>query len=106
MDKLIITGLGSLDGTIDFDIEELLANLTNREIHRIKTMSGVRLGELMDALGAGDNDVLIALAAILLAQRGKRFDEDQLWDAPAGSGIAFDLADREGDAGPPELATV
>lgn len=99
-DKLIVTGLGRLDGEYDCDLTAMLTldhpqALTNREMHRIKTMSGVTAGRLADALSDGDSDVLLALAAIVLARHGKRFDEDTLWDAPMGSGVTFHIADRE-----------
>lgn len=105
-DKLTVKGLRALDGEYEFDRNDLLGSMTNRELHRIKLMAGVRAGEIQDALAAGDNDVLVALAAILLTQRGKLVDEDVLWDAPAGAGLIweFDTADdeqEEGDAGPP-----
>lgn len=108
MDKLIVKGLGALlDGEYEFDFIGLLTPgdpgcLTNREAHRVKTMAGVRMGELAEALGAGDNDVLVALAAVVLTRRGKRFEEDVLWDAPVGSGVELVLADRD-EAGEPEI---
>lgn len=114
MDKLIVEGIPALNGVYEFDITELLAlgapgALTNREGHRIKMMSGVRVGELMDALEAGDNDVVIALAAIVMTRKGKRVDEELLWDAPIGGGVTLDIATRveEGDAEDPpaEAAT-
>lgn len=112
-DKLIVKGLGRLDGEYEFDFAGMLGigtpdSLTNREGHRIKTMSGVRAGELEDALIAGDNDVLVAFAAIILARAGKTVNEEQLWDAPMGSGVQFDLETREAeeeddaDSPPPE----
>jgi hypothetical protein len=97
-DKLIVKGLGGIDGEYEFDLAELVSlgepgALTNREGHRIKTMAGVRVGELLEALQAGDNDVLIALAAIILARKGRRLDENLLWDAPIGAGVSFELDD-------------
>ena len=97
-DKLTIDGIAAnVDGVYEFDLEELLNSLTNREIHQIKVMSGVRLGELNDALSAGDNDLIIAFAYLILRRRGKRIDEDTLWDAPAGTKVMLDLADRQED---------
>jgi acyl transferase domain-containing protein len=109
VDKLTIDGIAAnLDGVYEFDFEELLDTLTNREIHQIKLISGVRLGELNDALNAGDNDLIIAFAVIILRRRGKRIDEDMLWDAPAGTKILLDLDDRqeqqEDAGGPPAEA--
>lgn len=112
MDKLIVLGVLPLDGEYEFDIAGMLTmghpeQLTNREGRRIKLMSGVRAGELSDAFESGDNDVLIAIAAIVLARAGKRFDEERLWDAPMGSGLEFVIEERveeEADADvPPKL---
>lgn len=108
-DKLIVTGIPLLDGTYGCDIVGMLVeghpqSMTNREGHRVKVMSGVRAGELWEAMEAGDNDVMIALAAVVLTRNGKRFDEALLWDAPMGSGISFEIAEREEEAeteGPP-----
>lgn len=113
MDVLTVTGLGNLDGTYEFDVVEMLTigapgQLTNREAHRIKVMSGVRAGELEDALNAGDSDVTVSLAAIVLTRNRKRVDEELLWDAPLGSGLRFEFADREqkgGDGDPPTETT-
>lgn len=102
-DKLIVKGLRGLDGEYEFDRNDLLGSMTNRELHRIKLMAGVRAGEIQDALAAGDNDVLVALAAILLTQRGKLVDEDVLWDAPAGAGLIWEFEESEADAGPPAI---
>lgn len=106
MDKLVVTGLGRrLDGEYEFDLSGLLGvgtpdSLTNRELHRIKVMSGVRAGELEDALVAFDNDVLVALAAVVLTRHGKVVDEEKLWDAPAGSGLRLEIGERDEDDPP------
>ena len=102
MDKLIVTGLGKhLDGEYECDLLDLAlqANsglLTNRELHRIKVMSGVRRGEFVDALSAYDNDLLVAFAAVILARKGKAVNEDALWDAPADA-VTYDIGEREPD---------
>jgi len=101
-DKLIVKGLGNLNGEYEFDLYELLGigtatSLTNRELHRIKTMTGIRAGELLESLAAGDNDAIVALSAVILARRGKTFSDDRLWDAPAESALAFEIADRDVD---------
>jgi hypothetical protein len=115
-DKLIINGLGKqFDGDYEFSIAAMLVmgtteTLTNGELHTIKRISGVRAGEIEEAIMAGDNDVLLALALIVLGRNGKRLPEHLMWDAPAGSGIQLipDEGDGdesgEGDAGPPELS--
>lgn len=99
IDKLVVKGLAHLDGEYEFDLYELLGigtatSLTNRELHRIKVMTGIRAGELLDSLAAGDNDVVVALAAVILTRRGKTFDENRLWDAQADAALSFEIADR------------
>lgn len=112
-DKLIVTGIPGLDGEYecsltDMALEGFPGSLTNREGHRVKVMSGVRAGELLEALHAGDNDVFLAFAAIILTRKGKRFDESALWDAPMGVGVAFEIASRDseepGEEDPPQPA--
>ena len=55
MAKLVIDGVYGLDGTYDAD----LSYFTNRELHRIKVMTGLRLGEYEDAFNSGDDDVIM-----------------------------------------------
>lgn len=105
-DKLIITGISPYDGEYDFDILELIGSLTNRELHRVKLMSGIRAGELFDSLKAGDTDLIIALAVVELTRRGRRVDEDAFWDAPALGGVTLDIAEREDDEDPPAEAAI
>lgn len=112
MDRFVVTGLGRhLDGSYDCDLAAMLTVghpdcLTNREGHRVKLLSGVRMGELEEALRAGDNDVLLALGAVVLSRHGKRVDDEALWDAPMGSGIALEVGydEQEDDADPPSEA--
>ncbi len=113
-DKLIVTGLDALNGEYDFSIIEMMSigmpdSLTNREGHELKKATGVRIGELEDALAAGDNDVLVQFAITILRRTGRRVDEDKLWDAPMGTLIQFDFAslrmedeDVEDENRPPE----
>jgi hypothetical protein len=106
-DKLIVTGVGaSVDGEYDCDIIGMLVpgnpeTLTNAEGRRIKLMTGLRAGELEEALLSDDNDLTVAVAAVVLARHGKTVDEKKLWDAPMGAGLTFHVAKREEDAGPP-----
>jgi hypothetical protein len=109
--KLTVTGLGKLDGEYPFDYVGMQTmghpeQLTNREGRTIKRMSGVRAGELNDALEAGDTDVLVALAKVIMERAGRYVDEDALWDSPMASALRFewtaDDEEDEGDAeGPP-----
>lgn len=58
---------------------------TNRELHLIKQIAGVRAGEIFDALEGGDSDVLVALAHIGVRRNGTaRPSLDELWDLDAG----------------------
>jgi hypothetical protein len=95
MDKLVIAGIPPYDGTHDLDLGEFLGSLTNRELHRIKVMSGVRAGELYEALVAGDSDLIVAFTVIVLERKGRRVDEDLFWDAPAGSAIGLEMGKEE-----------
>jgi len=104
-DKLIVRGIPGLNGEYECDIAAMLdfggpGALTNREGHQIKVMSGTRAGELDEELRRGDNDTMLALAAIVLTRHGKDVDADQLWDAPMGAGVDWEIAKR-GDDGPP-----
>ena len=77
---------------------------TNRELHKIKQMSGVRMGEFEDALGAADNDLLIAFTAIALKRAGRDVPDDALWDASTGA-VVFVIPDTDdGDADVPPSA--
>jgi hypothetical protein len=90
MNKLVVSGIPSLDGTYEF---EDFATFTNRELHRIKMMTGLRVGEFQEAFEVGDNDVLVALAMVVLTRTGKEVDDDLLWDAPAGV-LVFDFSEE------------
>lgn len=91
MNTLTITGVPAYDGTYEFEGFE---DFTNRELHRIKKMTGLRVGELQDAWENSDNDVVVALAVVVLERNGKQVIDDLLWDAPAGT-FMFDFADSE-----------
>jgi hypothetical protein len=82
-----ITDLGAYSGEYELD----LANefFTNGELRDIKLMTGVRGGELQEAIDAGDNDVVVAFAVVAIRRAGKTVDPDVLWKAQAGS-IVFD----------------
>jgi hypothetical protein len=100
MVKMTITGVFGADGEYEFDP----SFFTNRELHRIKTVAGVRAGELSEAIAAGDSDLVVALAMIALARNGRQVPEDALWDAEAGK-ISLKPIEEEAPAGgavPPE----
>lgn len=98
MDKIRIDGIAAYDGEYELDV----SYFTMRELHTVKRLSGVRVGELEDALAAGDSDVIVALAVIALQRAGRQVVEDLIWDAPMG-GITY-VGDPDGaDAVPPGL---
>jgi hypothetical protein len=81
MSSIKITGVGrAYDGEYPFDG----TYFTNRELHTIKRMAGIRAGEIPDALEAGDNDLVVALTVIALERNGKTVHEDTLWNANVG----------------------
>ena len=114
VDILRVKGLGGIDGDYPFNLSGLVTIgdpdcMTNREGHRLKEMTGITAGSLVDALSSGDSDALLGIAVIVLARRGKRFDENVLWDAPIGAGFEFiadpqrELDEQEDEQGPPDL---
>src|SRR5574338_1091971 len=96
-DKLIVNGVNpSIDGEHPCDILGMLtvgheSSMTNRELHRIKVMTGILAGDLMDAINNSDMDASVALTAVILSRSGKTFQDDWLWDAPMGAGITFEI---------------
>jgi hypothetical protein len=108
-DRLIVHGLGVLDGEYDFDLIEMITGsstegLTFRELRQIKQISEVRAGEIWEELGRGNSDLTIALATVVMTRAGKRVEVDVLLDAPATTELRFVLADRapkEDEADPP-----
>jgi len=99
MPKIVITDVPGLDGEYEFDM-----NFTYRDFRTIKQVSGVRANEVMDALQAGDLDIIIALAEIALRRAGKVHSVDELLDADASTGsITLDVSDMEAEENPPPL---
>lgn len=94
-----ISGIDGVTGSYVLDTDQ---PFTNRELHVIKQMSGVRLGEFDEALGAVDNDLLVAFTAVALRRSEKDVPADALWDAPAGA-ITFEVPKAEADAVPPPV---
>lgn len=94
-DKIVIKGVPPYDGEYPIDFE----TLTMGELHTLKRVAGVRVGEIGDALAAGDSDVVVAFALIAMQRAGKEVDEQAIWKATIDS-ISVEIADR-GDAVPP-----
>jgi hypothetical protein len=100
MSSIKITGIGrAYDGEYPFDG----TYFTNKELHTIKRMSGVRAGEIPAALEAGDNDLVVALTMIALERNGKVVHEDVLWNAKVGciEAMLGEAEDEADDADPP-----
>jgi hypothetical protein len=103
MSQINITGIGrAYDGDYEFDG----TYFTNKELHTIKRLAGVRAGEIPAALEAGDNDLVVALTVIALERNGKVVNEDVLWNAKVGCIEAIlgeDVSEDDADADPPTL---
>lgn len=110
-DKLVITGVHeNINGEYPCDVLGMLTvghpnSLTNRELHRIKVLTQLTASQLFEGILSGDTDSGVGLAAVVLDRLGKSFEIDWLWDAPMGSGVAFDInAPDEDEVPPPEGA--
>ncbi len=107
--KLVITDVHEdINGEHPCDLIGMLTvghpeSLTNRELHRIKTLTGLVASRLFDAINEGDMDAELGVAAVVLDRNGKVFQDDWLWDAPMGSGMRFevDASEEEEDVPPP-----
>ena len=95
-----IEGLPPFDGDYPIDLN----HFTNKELHTIKQLSGVRAGELEEALDAGDNDLILAFAVIALERSGRSMPKqavDVLWNADFGKFTLVIPDDEDADASPP-----
>ena len=92
---LTLEGVPPWDGRYDFPD----FGFTNRELFEIKKLSGIRAGELVEALDANDTAAFVGVAVVVLGRHGKTIDPDDLWNAPVGSIVLEIVADD--DAGPP-----
>lgn len=90
MDKLVIAEVREeLNGSYDFDA----GGFTNFELHAIKKLTGLTAGDLAQAYERLDNDVIVALAMVVLMREGKIEGRQPwlapqvtaLWDSPVGS---------------------
>lgn len=100
--KIKLSGVPPYDGEY-----ELPDAFTNRELHYIKQVSGVRAAEIPEASKAGDVGLLIALAAITLQRAGHAdLNIDVLWEASGENFEAVEEEDpEEDDDRPPAKAT-
>jgi len=99
VDKIKLEGVQPYDGEYDLDV----SYFTNRELHTIKRVAGVRAGEIEEAFAAIDTDLVVALAVIALNRAGVAPDENLIWDAPSGTivFIADEPEDEAGEQSPP-----
>lgn len=114
-DTLRISGISKrVDGEYACDFVAMLLDvssdeaLTMGEAHTIKRVSGVRGGEIFEAAAAGDTDVTVALAVVVLGRHGKTVDESLFWKAKVGS-VEFVLEQKQegaDDADPPTIPTL
>lgn len=80
-DRIIIDGLGKpYDGEWELEI----GSLDMRELNMLKIISGLRAGQIEDALFSIDVSLVVGLAAIALTRYGVNFDIERLWDAKSG----------------------
>jgi hypothetical protein len=82
MPKVTILDVPGLEGEYLIHFED---GFTNRELHLIKQLSGIRAGEIGEAFAANDNDLIVALSMIAMQRNGKDVPVDALWDAKVGS---------------------
>lgn len=73
-------------------------SVTHRESKRIKSVTGLRMGEIAEGLETGDPDVLIAFAVVSAERQGERLDVEALYDLELGT------IRLEGDDEDPTLA--
>jgi hypothetical protein len=107
-DRIVIEGIPRFSGEYPVDLAD--RPFTMREFHLIKKISGARAGELMDAMAAGDTDVIVALAVIALIRNQKIGKEqalpvsEALLESDVGS-IQYVGDEEEGEAVPPPSET-
>lgn len=95
MPRITITGVDlQVDGIYDLDLED---TFTGDELHLIKKHSGVRAGEIGEAMEAGDYDLIICLAKIAMDRSGKDVRIERLLAAKIGS-LQFGQTDAEKEA--------
>jgi hypothetical protein len=82
---------------------EISPPFTNRELHLIKQIAGVRAGELFDAMESGDNDLIVVLAHLAIKRAGRHQPTlDQLWDMSPGE---IEITSPNGDSEVPPTST-
>ena len=64
---------------------QLPASYTYREMARIKTITGLRAGEIEQALLAGDSEVIVAIAVVAAERAGDSIDIGKIEDLEFGA---------------------
>jgi len=90
-----------VDTRLDGEYECKLDDLTNREFHLIRQMSGIAPTGVVGGLLSQDVGLVVALATVVLEREGKPVNVEALWDAQHGS-LVFDFTGDPGDERPPE----
>ena len=98
MPKVTIKGMPGLDGEHPLEMP-LLA----RDYRTIKKVAGVRANEIIEAIQAGDIEVVVAFADIALTRANIPHHIEQLWAHVPGEQIVLDFSDLDeaADALPP-----
>ncbi len=92
MPRITISGVaGRIDGVYDLDLAD---SFTGNELHLIKQHAGVRVGEISEAMEAGDYDLIVCLTKIAMDRSGNDVPIDQLMEAKVGA-ITFEQTDAE-----------
>lgn len=92
MPKITISGVHpAIDGEAILDFNEAF---DGDELHLIKQHAGVRVGEIGEAMTAGDYDLIVALAKIAFDRAGRDIPLDRLMKAKVGA-IQFEATSEE-----------
>ncbi len=111
MPKLTVRDLPPLDGEYEADFD--IYNLDTTEVRTIKRLSGVRFGEIEEALSAMDMDLFTAFAVVFMVREGKhqRQVEALVEKTKPAQNFEWDFTDleaeqKEDEDRPPDSQTV
>jgi hypothetical protein len=98
MSKFVVTGMPAFNGEYPFEIE----SFTMRELQIIKRISGLRTNELDEAIEAGDNTLMLALAVIAVRRNGREWEafEKLAWESEVGD-ISLEVDEEVADEAAP-----
>ena len=83
MPKITISGVhATVDGSYDLDLNDVF---NGNELHLIKKHAGVRVGEIGEAMAAGDYDLIVCLTKIAMDRSGKDVPIERLMEAKVGA---------------------